>query len=205
MSDFESLLQNRASSTSFDAAVWSGWASSQYGANRSRGLTRRKTAARARRFSERVGSRLRFGSPRFSRQGSPSAALAAAVSSGAAGGVAQRRRLAAGQVEDADLPPLGDQPGDRPPHAELGVVGVRGDDEGVEHRRRAPPAIGLAGGLIDSRKGKARRKEEDRRGNRKQGKNGNEIVTPDRVASGVRIPGYDSEVRTPPRSWRTQP
>ena len=77
-----------------------------------------------------------MGRPRFFRQGFPSAALAAAVSAGATLAASQRRRLAVGQVEDADLPALLDQPDDRAAHAQLGIIRMRGDDERIERLRR---------------------------------------------------------------------
>ena len=102
----------------------------------SRGRTWRKTAATARRWSK-VGSRLRLGRPRFFRQGFPSAALAAAVSAGAALAASQRRRLAVGQVEDSHLPALLDQADDRAAHAQLGIIRMRCHDQRIE---RAPAA-----------------------------------------------------------------
>ena len=50
---------------------------------------------------------------------------------------AVRRRLAAGEVEHADAAALLLELQNRPGHAELGVVGVRGDDEDVEHGEEA--------------------------------------------------------------------
>ena len=47
-------------------------------------------------------------------------------------GAAVRRRLAIGQVEDADAGALGLQQQDRPADAQLGVVGMRGDNEIIE-------------------------------------------------------------------------
>ena len=44
-----------------------------------------------------------------------------------------RRRLAAGEVEHADAAAFLLELQNRPRHAELGIVGVRGDDEDVEH------------------------------------------------------------------------
>ena len=44
-----------------------------------------------------------------------------------------RRRLAAGEVEHAHALALGQELENRPRHAQLGIVGMRGDDEDVEH------------------------------------------------------------------------
>ena len=50
---------------------------------------------------------------------------------------AVRRGFAAGHIEHADLQPFGFESQQRAPHAQLGVVGMRGDDEQVEHREKS--------------------------------------------------------------------
>ena len=59
--------QNLAASTSALAAMWSGWASSQYGASTIFGRDSRKQPASCRRASSEFSSE-RFGSPKFARQ-----------------------------------------------------------------------------------------------------------------------------------------
>ena len=132
MSDWVSLLQNRASSTSLVAAVWSGWASSQYGAKEE---ARPHLAKNGRHGPAMEQSRLEapVGKPRFLRQGLPSAALAAAVSADAAFRRSKRRWLAARQIEDAHLPAVLDQPDDRAAHAQLGVIRMRRNNKCIKH------------------------------------------------------------------------
>ena len=134
MSDFESLAQNRASSTSLVAAVWSGWASSQNGAT---------AVAAGRAGRRRRGPGGGRGSVRGCGWAGRGSRAGVAERGVGGGGLGRREGCRAGSARrwsgrGCPPPALADEPGDRPAHAEFSIVGVGGDNKGVEHRSGLP-------------------------------------------------------------------